>query len=89
MLLTLEDSARIHVYVFAEDGKTLFYGNLGIEKLRRKLNSLLEIESDGDNDRVKDARKNPSWICVCLIPKSWKIHDRMNVVMNLVILASF
>jgi len=33
--------------------KTLFDDNPSVEKLRRKLNKLLRVES-GDNDRVKD-----------------------------------
>ncbi|XP_020215623.1 protection of telomeres protein 1b [Cajanus cajan] len=77
--LTLEDStARIHVFVVAEDGVTLFDGYPDIDQLKRKLNSLLGVaECDagpgvksaecGTSTGVKDAPRNPPWVCVHLM----------------------
>ncbi|CAJ1936598.1 unnamed protein product [Sphenostylis stenocarpa] len=69
MRLTLEDStARIHAYVVAQDGETLFDGYPGVEKLTRKLNRLLGVaECDASNDGEKVTPRNPPWICVCLM----------------------
>ncbi|XP_028244878.1 protection of telomeres protein 1b-like [Glycine soja] len=61
MRLTLEDStARIHAFVTAKDGEVLFDGYPDIDELTRKLNILLGV------NEVKDAPRNPPWVCVCL-----------------------
>ncbi|KAJ7970263.1 Protection of telomeres protein [Quillaja saponaria] len=67
MRLTLEDpTARIHAFVFAEDGETLFDGYPSVDVLSRKLNRLLGLSVCNDNKMVKDAPRNPPWVQVCL-----------------------
>ncbi|GAB4842735.1 hypothetical protein Ancab_012710 [Ancistrocladus abbreviatus] len=61
--LTLEDpTARMHAYVYAEDGERLFDGYPSIDELNRKRNKLLGIpESDGGN-----APRSPPWVKCCI-----------------------
>ncbi|XP_027339925.1 protection of telomeres protein 1b isoform X2 [Abrus precatorius] len=67
MRLTLEDpTARIHAFVVAEDGETLFDGYPGIYKLTMKLNRLLGVAECDDSTGVKDTPRNPPWVFICL-----------------------
>lgn len=34
--------------------------------LRKKLNKLLGVECEGNNDGIKDISRNPPWISICL-----------------------
>ncbi|OVA01584.1 Telomeric single stranded DNA binding POT1/Cdc13 [Macleaya cordata] len=63
--LTLEDpTARIHAYIYAEDGERFFDGYPSMEVLTRKRNRLLGI-TKGD-DVKEDAARNPPWVQCCL-----------------------
>ncbi|XP_061354650.1 protection of telomeres protein 1b [Gastrolobium bilobum] len=60
MQLTLEDpTARIHAFVVAEDGETLFDGYPAADILTRKLNRLLGVTECDDI-------RNPPWVSICL-----------------------
>lgn len=70
MRLTLEDpTARIHAYLYDEDGVKFFGGYHTVEVLRKKRNELLGIDDEddgiyeGENKRVLI---NPPWIQCCL-----------------------
>ncbi|KAI9091323.1 hypothetical protein K1719_028134 [Acacia pycnantha] len=71
MRLTLEDpTARIHAYVYAEDGEKLFDGYPGNSILTQKMNVLLGVEpsdSDCSTSTVTDcALRNPPWVQFCI-----------------------
>ncbi|OIW10135.1 hypothetical protein TanjilG_21972 [Lupinus angustifolius] len=67
MRLTLEDpTTRIHAFVLAENGETLFDGYPDIDNLTRKLNRLLGISDCDDSIGAKDAPRNPPWVPFCL-----------------------
>ncbi|CAL0312359.1 unnamed protein product [Lupinus luteus] len=67
MRLTLEDpTMRIHAFVLAEDGETLFDGYPEIDNLTRKLNRLLGISDCDDSIGAKDGPRNPPWVPFCL-----------------------
>ncbi|XP_070666861.1 protection of telomeres protein 1a-like isoform X4 [Malus domestica] len=64
--LTLEDStARIHAFLYAEDGVKFFGGQSSVEALEIKRNALLgvRVNTDGAQD---DTRRNPPWVQVRL-----------------------
>ncbi|XAR63970.1 hypothetical protein NMG60_11024143 [Bertholletia excelsa] len=64
--LTLEDpTARIHAFIYAEDGEELFGGYPAVDVLTRKRNILLGINENDDN-------RNPPWVECCL--KSYYIN---------------
>lgn len=61
--LTLEDpTARIHAYVFAEDGEKLFDGHPSIDVLTRKLQKLLGVAESDDGKEIKNIARNPKWV---------------------------
>ncbi|KAK4843424.1 hypothetical protein QYF36_007901 [Acer negundo] len=67
MRLTLEDpTARIHAFVFGEDGEKFFDGYPSVEVLKRKLNKLLGVAISDDGNEIKDAPRNPPWVQCCL-----------------------
>ncbi|KAL6652586.1 hypothetical protein ACP70R_011511 [Stipagrostis hirtigluma subsp. patula] len=68
--LTLEDpTARIHAYVHKDDGARFFGGFLTAEALIKKMNKLLGIPEDGEEDAP--LTRNPPWIWCCL--KSYRL----------------
>ncbi|KAH9801722.1 protection of telomeres protein 1b [Citrus sinensis] len=74
--LTLEDpTARIHAFVYAEDGEKLFGGYPFVDVLKRKINKLLGV-AVSDGQEIKDAPRNPPWVQCCL--KSYYI-DRNDI----------
>ncbi|KAL6552468.1 hypothetical protein OROHE_007832 [Orobanche hederae] len=64
--LTLEDpTARIHAFLYAEDG-TKFFGNfISVDVLTRKRNMLLGV-ADEDKVGTVNVSRNPPWIQCCL-----------------------
>ncbi|KAK0587349.1 hypothetical protein LWI29_021346 [Acer saccharum] len=67
MRLTLEDpTARIHAFVYGEDGEKFFDGYPSVEVLKRKLNKLLVVAISDDGKEIKDAPRNPPWVQCCL-----------------------
>ncbi|XP_037491554.1 protection of telomeres protein 1a isoform X2 [Jatropha curcas] len=59
--LTLEDpTARIHAFLFGEDGEKFFDGYPSIDVLRGKRNTLLGVAAN------EDAPRSPPWIQCCL-----------------------
>ncbi|XP_028792321.1 protection of telomeres protein 1a isoform X2 [Neltuma alba] len=67
MRLTVEDpTARIHAFVYAEDGETLFDGYPSTSILTQKMNSLLGVKPCDDSTVPKCASRNPPWVQVCL-----------------------
>ncbi|XP_063940249.1 protection of telomeres protein 1b isoform X2 [Daucus carota subsp. sativus] len=64
--LTLEDpTARIHAYVYAEDGVHFFGGSQPIDVLKRKRNMLLGICSC-DSNESKNALRDTPWVQCCI-----------------------
>ncbi|KAI3798485.1 hypothetical protein L1987_33762 [Smallanthus sonchifolius] len=64
--LTLEDpTARIHAYIYAEDGVKFFGGYPSIDKMVKMHNALLGVEETDDADSNEKAR-NPPWVECCL-----------------------
>lgn len=58
MRLTLEDpTARIHAFVYDEDGKTFFDGYPGFEKVGGKLEMLLGVEGEREVEKVRGKLK--------------------------------
>ncbi|XP_054791190.1 protection of telomeres protein 1a-like [Prosopis cineraria] len=76
MRLTLEDpTARIHAFVYAEDGETLFDGYPSNAILTQKMNSLLGVILCDDSIVPKCAFRNPPWVQVCLKSYYTSKHD--------------
>ncbi|XP_051119418.1 protection of telomeres protein 1b-like [Andrographis paniculata] len=74
--LTLEDpTARIHAYIYAEDGAKLFGNFTSVEALTKMRNMLLGV-ADDSADTETNGPRNPPWIQCCL--KSYYI-DSNNV----------
>ncbi|XP_076900517.1 protection of telomeres protein 1b-like [Bidens hawaiensis] len=68
--LTLEDpTARIHAYLYAEDGVKFFGGDPSIDALINKHKALLGIE-ETDNEKPR----NPPWVELCL--NSYNIDEK-------------
>lgn len=64
--LTLEDpTARIHAFLYAEDGEEFFQGHPAVEVLTKKRNKLLGVIESEDGKTV-DAPRNPPWVECCL-----------------------
>nr|ACJ49160.1 protection of telomeres 1 protein [Helianthus argophyllus] len=64
--LTLEDpTARIHAYIYAEDGVKFFWGYPSIDAMIKKHNALLGVEETDDADSDEKPR-NPPWVECCL-----------------------
>ncbi|KAI9121786.1 hypothetical protein K1719_007176 [Acacia pycnantha] len=77
MRLTLEDpTARIHAYVYAEDGETLFDGYPCNSILTQKVDSLLGKTPCDDSTEPKRDLRNPPWVQVCLKSCYTSEHDK-------------
>ncbi|KAK9062314.1 hypothetical protein SSX86_019500 [Deinandra increscens subsp. villosa] len=64
--LTLEDpTARIHAYVYAEDGVKFFGGHPSIDTMIKMHNTLLGVEETNDFESNEKPR-NPPWVECCL-----------------------
>ncbi|GER32953.1 protection of telomeres 1 protein [Striga asiatica] len=75
--LTLEDpTARIHAFLYAEDGRKFFGDVDSGDKITRKRNMLLGNADDGDATAMKNVSRNPPWIQCCL--KSYYL-DKSNI----------
>uniref|UniRef100_A0A7C8ZFP5 POT1A/B-like OB fold domain-containing protein n=1 Tax=Opuntia streptacantha TaxID=393608 RepID=A0A7C8ZFP5_OPUST len=65
--ITLEDpTARLHAYVYDDDGEVFFDGYPPAEELTRKWDALLGLahgESDGE---IRGAPRNPPWVLICV-----------------------
>ncbi|XP_010274733.1 PREDICTED: protection of telomeres protein 1b-like [Nelumbo nucifera] len=67
MRLTLEDpTARIHAYVYAEDGEKFFEGHPLVDVLKQKRNKLLGISERDDGTEDEKAPRNPPWVQCCI-----------------------
>lgn len=68
--LTLEDpTARIHAYLYGEDGEKFFGGYPHETILTRKLNELLGVATptcDDGKETNDDAAREPPWVQCCL-----------------------
>lgn len=66
--LTLEDpTARIHAFLYAEDGIKFFGNDFSADILARKRNMLLGIGEGDDCERSpKNVPRNPPWVECCL-----------------------
>ncbi|XP_050234894.1 protection of telomeres protein 1b [Mercurialis annua] len=65
--LTIEDpTARIHAYIYAEDGEEFFGGHPSIDVLRNKRNTLLGVAVNDEGKEVTGAPRNPPWIECCI-----------------------
>ncbi|KZV41682.1 protection of telomeres protein 1b-like [Dorcoceras hygrometricum] len=65
--LTLEDpTARIHAFLYAEDGIKFFGNDFSADMLARKRNMLLGIEGDDFEHTLKNVSINPPWVECCL-----------------------
>ncbi|KAJ4952448.1 hypothetical protein NE237_029280 [Protea cynaroides] len=65
--LTLEDpTARIHAFLYAEDGEKFFDGYPAIDVLKRNQNKLLVIIKSDDGKVVEVAPRNPPWVECCI-----------------------
>ncbi|KAK1410806.1 hypothetical protein QVD17_37346 [Tagetes erecta] len=64
--LTLEDpTARIHAYLYAEDGVKFFEGCSSTDTMIKMYNALLGIEETDDAD-LDEKPRNPPWVECCL-----------------------
>uniref|UniRef100_A0A2P2M0A1 Protection of telomeres protein 1b-like n=1 Tax=Rhizophora mucronata TaxID=61149 RepID=A0A2P2M0A1_RHIMU len=64
--LTIEDpTARIHAFVYGEDGEKFFGGHPTVDVLTRKRNKLLGVTIDADGEEM-DAHRNPPWLQCCI-----------------------
>ncbi|XP_028752411.1 protection of telomeres protein 1b-like [Neltuma alba] len=76
MRLTLEDpTARIHAYVYAEDGVTLFDGHPDTCILMQKMNMLLGVMSCDDSTVTNCVLRNPPWVQLCIKSYYTSKHD--------------
>lgn len=65
--LTLEDpTARIHAFVYAEDGEKFFGAYPSVDELTKKRNKLLGVTASDDGQETDDAPRNPPWVQCCL-----------------------
>ncbi|KAF8392728.1 hypothetical protein HHK36_023077 [Tetracentron sinense] len=65
--LTLEDpTARIHAFVYAEDGVKFFEGYPPIDVLTSKRNKLLGMTENLNSKEDEDAPRNPPWVECCI-----------------------
>ncbi|XP_062109722.1 protection of telomeres protein 1a-like [Humulus lupulus] len=75
--LTLEDpTARIHVYLYGEDGNKFFGDQPAIDVLTNKRNALLGVATNDDGKEVEEDARNPPWVKCCL--KSYYL-DKSNI----------
>ncbi|KAL5699610.1 hypothetical protein ACHQM5_030489 [Ranunculus cassubicifolius] len=72
--LTLEDpTARIHAFIYDEDGEKFFGGSPSMEVLTRKRNKLMGVDVVDGMGGDLGGRRNPPWVQVCL--KSYYIDE--------------
>ncbi|XP_038687148.1 protection of telomeres protein 1b-like isoform X2 [Tripterygium wilfordii] len=65
--LTLEDpTARIHAFVYAEDGEEFFEGHPSVDVLTKKRNKLLGVAVNEHGQEIENAPRTPQWIQCCL-----------------------
>lgn len=65
--LTLEDpTARIHAFVYAEDGEEFFGGCSALDVLTRKMSNLLGITGSDNTTEITDIPRNPPWVQCCI-----------------------
>ncbi|KAL2940752.1 Protection of telomeres protein 1b [Bienertia sinuspersici] len=65
--LTLEDpTARIHAYLFGDDGKAFFEGYPPTDTLVRKWNTLLGVAKAHSGAVTENAPRLPPWIVCCI-----------------------
>ncbi|KAG8651620.1 protection of telomeres protein 1a isoform X2 [Manihot esculenta] len=65
--LTIEDpTARIHAFLFDEDGDKFFGGRSSIDALTRKRNKLLGVAVNDDGKEIEDAARKPPWVQCCI-----------------------
>ncbi|KAL8536750.1 hypothetical protein ACS0TY_012066 [Phlomoides rotata] len=65
--LTLEDpTARIHAFLYAEDGVNFFGNDHSVDVLTKKRNKLLGVSNDDGMQSVENVTRNPPWIQCCL-----------------------
>ncbi|KAL8246598.1 hypothetical protein R6Q59_007814 [Mikania micrantha] len=64
--LTLEDpTARIHAYVYGEDGVKFFGGYPSVDTMIKMCNLLLGVE-ETDDANLTEKQRNPPWVECCL-----------------------
>ncbi|KAI4329990.1 hypothetical protein MLD38_028307 [Melastoma candidum] len=65
--LTLEDpTARVHAFVYDEDGATFFQGYPSHDILQRSMNQLLGLDENYDGNGTEYTERNPPVIQCCL-----------------------
>ncbi|XP_059640036.1 protection of telomeres protein 1b-like isoform X4 [Cornus florida] len=65
--LTLEDpTARIHAFLYAEDGEKFFGGYPSVDEMTRKRNILLGLTESNGDEQIKDNFRNPPWVECCI-----------------------
>lgn len=65
--LNIEDpTARVHAFVYGEDGEKFFDGQSSIEILTKKRNKLLGVALNEEGKETENAPRNPPWIQLCL-----------------------
>ncbi|KAG5536081.1 hypothetical protein RHGRI_023760 [Rhododendron griersonianum] len=65
--LTLEDpTARIHAFVYAEDGEEFFDGYSAVDVLTRKMSKLLGITGSDVGTEITGIPRNPPWVQCCI-----------------------
>ncbi|KAM7267069.1 hypothetical protein ACFE04_009235 [Oxalis oulophora] len=73
--LTLEDpTARIHAFIYAEDGEMFFGGYPPFDVLTKKWKKLLGVAVDNDCKDIIGASRNPPWVQCCI--KSYYIDEK-------------
>lgn len=74
--LTLEDpTARIHAFVYAEDGIHFIGASQSTDVLTRKRNLLLGISGSGDSKESKNAPRDAPWVQCCIKSYYLNIDD--------------
>ncbi|XP_050256593.1 protection of telomeres protein 1b-like isoform X2 [Quercus robur] len=65
--LTLEDpTARIHAFLYGEDGEKFFGGYPSVDALTQKLNKLLGLTVSDNGKQMNNSPRNPPWVQFCL-----------------------
>ncbi|KAK3228298.1 hypothetical protein Dsin_008160 [Dipteronia sinensis] len=66
MRLTLEDpTARIHAFVYGDDGEKFFDGYPSVVVLK-EAEQIARVALSDDGKEIKDAPRNPPWVQCCL-----------------------
>lgn len=72
--LTIEDpTARVHAFLYAEDGENFFDGHPSTCVLKRRMNKLLGLNEDDDSKGTEYTDRNPPWVFCCL--KSYYLNE--------------